>query len=371
MRSQQGAASHFALVTAAPLLIISGTVLSQVTTHQKEQEVLQGETSAQSLAVSGAHDVLARLAGDPGFRGGYERELAGGRAWIEVTDWSNDGIDNDDDGVVDGDSEADRLGVVSTGWVNTTLDEAGAPLDMGGRRHRAVTELVLQRNDVDLAFEQAVYVDNPFSELDLNGNAFLVSGADTELDGTAGSEGDRPALGTPGDPSMLIAQVSGQQADNIQGTGGSPSIMQVSEEDLVALADHFASMATVRWNDAQASFSGSLGDSATMSDMVIAHATGDLDLHGTTSGAGILVVDGDLTIRGDFDYAGVILTRGSITFRGGGGGKNVHGALLCLGSVETSEIEISGSVEVHYSSTALETVSTQIAGYSVMAWTDR
>jgi hypothetical protein len=133
-----------------------------------------------------------------------------------------------------------------------------------------------------------------------------------------------------------------------------------------------APLATTVWGGASTKLTnGSLGDRKNMVP-VIAHAKGDLDLSGSTSGCGILIVDGNLTVTGNFDYAGVMLVTGSVTFKGGGGNKDLHGALFTPGNVKGEDVDISGTIQIRYSSQAIATVTQKVStGVQLVSWAQR
>ena len=70
--------------------------------------------------------------------------------------------------------------------------------------------------------------------LDLNGNAFLISGEDHDLTGAIDtSKPTKPGIASPAPVADLESQVPANRLDQIQGTGGTPSIATVSPFDPV------------------------------------------------------------------------------------------------------------------------------------------
>jgi hypothetical protein len=85
----------------------------------------------------------------------------------------------------------------------------------------------------------------------------------------------------------------------------------------------------------------------------------------------VLVVDGNLEVTGNFDFAGLIFVTGSVTFRGGGN-KVVRGAIFTPGNVNGEDVEISGGIDIAYSSEAIATVEKQLSmGVELISWTQQ
>jgi hypothetical protein len=170
----------------------------------------------------------------------------------------------------------------------------------------------------------------------------------------------------------VIAQVSNNQKMHIIGNLPDPAIAQTDALDWDHYLEMLGPLASIEWNDGT-SFSGAIGDFANRKG-VIAHATGDLKVHGETKGAGILMVDGDLEIDGHFQFAGLILVHGNVSFQGGGGAKKLYGAMLLWGQdppgPPIEDLEINGSVEIEYSSQGLDIASTS-GGVRVLSWREQ
>jgi hypothetical protein len=221
----------------------------------------------------------------------------------------------------------------------------------------------------------AAYVD-PDVALDLKGNSFIIDGDDHNPDGTDGPGEDLHGLTTAeGDPpgdneAALLAQIDGKHYDQILGVGGEPSIGEASGVDIDALVAQYESSAhtglasgtysNVTWGDWDAD------------DLRILVAEGDIHLSGTGEGAGVLVVDGDLTMSGQFTFYGLVIVRGDIKLAGGGAGIHVWGTVLVKESIANtteSELTVSGTTEIYYSSAVLDKVEQTaygIAGYEVV-----
>jgi hypothetical protein len=107
---------------------------------------------------------------------------------------------------------------------------------------------------------------------------------------------------------------------------------------------------------------------------VIAHAAGNLTMHGKTSGAGILVVDGDLVMDGAFQWAGLLIVKGNVYFKGGGSPQQLYGALLLWGKDQPGapedDLTVNGSVQVAYSSQGIALADTT-GGVRVLFWREQ
>lgn len=105
---------------------------------------------------------------------------------------------------------------------------------------------------------------------------------------------------------------------------------------------------------------------------VLAYCHGDLHLSGNNAGAGILAVDGDLDISGGFTWTGIILVRGRVTMTGGGNAKRIIGALAVgqdiLADTSTTTIDATGTVDLLYSSSAVQLAAEAYKVMTVASW---
>ena len=433
--ASRGSAMIVVLSVLTPMLVVTGSILVVLVSHQREIEARVGQATARTLSSAGAHHALALLEVQPAFSGSYEVAIPGGAVQVTIGNWGTDGLDNDGNGLVDDAAEEDIRTIASQGCVNpeyvigaNPFDEIAsaasyAPQDLytynsisydpyaykspayttapvegetepstpyelsktqrlsyswseriAAQQFRSTSEVTVQITPVDLAVEQAIYIDDPLANFDIDGNAFLFSGLDVNLlDHLANPDGeDKPAIGTPGDPAVLKSQVRSAQEDNIEGVNGSLSIETVAEVDLDALVEAMRSQAgQVLPLSSSITGQDTLG---TVASPEITYAKGDLKISGGTSGCGILIVDGDLTIGGAFDFTGLIIANQSVTISGGGNVKNITGGLLCLGSVDAAvslTFDFNGNLEILYSSEAIDYVRTSPAlngGLTVISW---
>lgn len=282
-RRRRGSGLIVAIAMALPLLVAGGVLLGTVVSERTATEASVAIAQARDVAVSGAQDALAQLAVDSGFEGKYELALGGPLVTVSVTGWDSDGIDNDGNGVVDDAAEEPFISVRADGTTNVLFDAAGNILDRASRTANSAVSAVVEKVELDIPMNQALYVDDPLATFDLNGNAFVISGYDTNPDGTAGPDAPLPGIGTPGDPTHIASQISAAQEDNVQGAGGTPSVGTVDPFDLPGTMSALTPLASVVFNGPSDSFTGELGDVDTL-DPIIVHAKGDLDISGNTSG---------------------------------------------------------------------------------------
>lgn len=370
-RRREGTAALVALASILPLVVVGGTLLGVVVHGRSATEATIARRAASDAAASGGQDALAKLQADPNYTGAYDLDLGTGLVHITVTAWAHDGVDNDGVGGIDDAGEANLVGIRAEGAVNEMTDANGNLLDLPTRTFHSVAEAIVRKQIVNVTVNQSVYIDDPLADINFNGNAFLISGNDTNLNGTAGPKPAIAGIGVPGSTANIKSQIAKNQKADVVGSGGTPSVGTVADTDFITTMDGFASAATIVFNGPSDDYSGTLGDRATMTAK-ITHAKGNFKLHGNTSGCGILIVDGDLEVVGTFDYAGLIFVKGAVVFKGGGGNKDLHGALMTLGAVAGEDFEINGSVQLRYSSEALTSVTTQLSNtFTLVSWRQR
>ena len=362
----------FAITATVPLLGVAGTLLMVNVSEREQLERSVVVTKARDAAASGAQDALAKLAVDADFEGAYDVTIGGVDAHVVVTDWGSDGIDNDGNGLVDDAFERDFVGITSEGRVNVAFDAHGNEVATAALSQRETAAVITKKVRLSLPVDAAFYVDDPLATFSYSGTSFTIDGDDTNLDGTKGPKSALPGIGTPGDTKKLSSQLSKSQKARVKGKGGTPSVVTVDPIDIEQEIKHLGSLATVTWTGADVKMSNAkIGDLKNLVP-VIAHAKGDLTLSGGSTGCGVLVVDGDLLLSGNFDFVGVILVAGSVTFNGGGGKKNLHGALLTPGTVAGTDGSLAGSIDLSYSSQAVDLLTSQLSdGVELISWSQR
>jgi hypothetical protein len=323
---------------------------------------------AANAAESGVHLLAARLSG-PGraellAAGRHEGVLRGSgvgapRFEAGLRSGGDDLADNDLDGFVDEEDEADVIEVVSTGSCDRVSLTA------------YVTLLARYREP---ALASAVYVDDPTATIDLDGAAFLISGYDIDL-ARAPTGLVVPAIGVNGEPGLLRAGITAIEGRQVVGEGGAPSVLQVPPLDLEALIDEGARAANVVLAAGEVNQPDEPGAWGTVAHPAVVYSSGPVKISGGASGAGVLLVNGDLEISGGFEWQGVVIVLGGVQFKGGGSGRRILGGLVVQEGVASSgeahidgDLHLAGTVDILYSREAIRTVARLLSGYTILNW---
>lgn len=352
-----------ALLSMVALTYISSTLISSLAVKRQSRAYVASQR-AYEIAESGVHQLISRLATDQGpaliAKGTADGTLEAADGTVNrfaIALWSAaaDGADNDQDGAADEADEADLVEVRSTG----TFD--------GTRRTVRVTLLARYR-DANVA--SAAYLDDPRAALNFGGNSFRIKGEDHDL---AGNETGTLAagIGVPGSTADILSQISNQDAANITGAGGNPSVDTVEELDLQSLIEEGARSANVALTPDSITRPSSEGEWGTIDAPAIVYCPGNVKISGGAAGAGILLVDGDLSISGGFEWVGMIIVRGGVRFTGGGGGKRLLGALVVQSRIEedtTTDLDVRGTIDIMFSRQAVNKVMKSFATYTVLNW---
>ena len=197
----------------------------------------------------------------------------------------------------------------------------------------------------------AIYLPNENISTSFSGNSFLIDGHDKNLDGSPHPSGDAPGIGTSttSAANSVTSSLSAQQANNVVGSGGIPSVQMNSGPSASRLQNsiipRMLSQPGIVTNPA---LSGN-DTFGTISNPQITHFTGNVTINGSLSGAGILIVDQGLTINGNASFTGLILVRGTTAITA------VQGSATLLGSLWTTDLTltVSGTASVTYSSQAM------------------
>jgi len=362
------------MTATIPLMGVAGTLLMVTVHHRSETEESALMTAARDAAASGAQDAMAKLTVDPAYTGTYDLTVGTCTAHVVVSDWATDKVDNDGNGATDEPAEADYIDISSVGHVNSSGGGLGG--NYGGgfavSSEDRMAGVLVKKTKLNIVANSAFYVDDALADFNFNGTAFLINGNDTNLDGKPGPKPAVPGLGTPGDPSGIVSQLAAMQQKDVIGMGGSPSVQTVLADDLTADMTALAPLATLNWTGSDVHLSNGVIGDLPKQKAQIAHAKGNLFLSGNTKGCGVLVVDGNLEVTGNFDFVGVVYVSGSVTFKGGGGAKNIRGALFSPGNVKGEDVDIGGSVQITYSSQALDIVNSQLSyGVELVSWTQK
>ena len=369
-RTRRGSVSLLVLVATIPLLLALGAMLTLSVAHHEQAEQSLGQTTAAMSSFAAAQDALSRLEISRKFDGPFDLPINGGTAHVTGFGWLGDGLDNDKNGLVDDPAEKDIYSIHVDAWLNAT---AAGKSNAAARSYHASTDVTAEVVNFDFNFGQAIYINDPKAKINFTGGAFTLTGNDENLDGSKGPDSSRPAVGVNGDPNGIINQVANNQRAKITGNLPTPAIGQTDALDFDKYAAMLDPLASVNWKGPDDSFSGNIGDFQNRKG-VIAHASGNLKMHGKTTGAGILIVDGDLVMDGAFQWAGLLIVKGNVYFKGGGSPQQLYGALLLWGkdpsNVPEDDLTVNGSVQVAYSSQGLDLAS-QTGGVRVMFWREQ
>jgi hypothetical protein len=207
--------------------------------------------------------------------------------------------------------------------------------------------------------------------MNFNGNAFYIDGHDhnpTAPWDTITGAPTLPGIATPNNPTTIANALTGGQEDNVQGSGGDPSVRSSNVNlDIPAIAASWAQMANLTYpggtSNPDMSTWGAIGD------LKIVHVTGDLSVTGSGDGAGVLIVDGDFHLGGTVNYNGIIIVLGNMDIQGGGNAKNIVGGVMVQGSV-TGTTNVAGNVKLMYSSAMINQLYS-LTRYVVSSWIDQ
>ena len=308
-RNERGTALVSALLFAIVVLGLVTTIISSGLSVKQQTRYMLARQGAQQAAESGVHLTLAKLAGpnatavlDAGavegiLRGTGERAP---RYNVTIVPAGADGADNDLDGVIDEADEDDMVEVTSTGRFD------------GVMRTVRVTLLARYRQ---AEYPSAAYIADPLADVTFNGNSFLVSGIDVDLDGNP-TGALVPGIGVNGSAIDMIGQLGNNQDDNVVGAGGTPSVATVPELDLQDLVEEGARSANVTLEGQSVYHPANAGDWGTIDHPAILYAPGSVKISGGASGAGMLIVNGNLEITGAFTWEGLIIVKGAVEFKG-------------------------------------------------------
>jgi hypothetical protein len=354
--------------TAIPALLISLTicgalsagVLMTNTARTREASSDLAEERALHLAEAGADWGVAQIR----IRNGVVPTVTtigsaakAGTFTVTYQQGNANGRDDDGNGIVDNPEESDYAVVKSTG---------------NAQRMRRTIEVLMRRAIIIPTFTAAVQLNVEAPVLDLSGNAFVVDGREHAIDGTLDPLGaTKYGISAPvADTTTLTSQIPSKNVDQVVGTGTDPSVGAVSAIDLNTLVEQAKAAATVIV--APGTHSDLALGSPVAGGTVVAYAPGDVHFSGTVGGAGVLVVDGDLTISGSFLWTGIVIVRGRVNMYGGGGLKRIIGALVvgeeATASTSSTEVDINGTVDLYYSSAAIQLAADSFAIMALMAW---
>jgi hypothetical protein len=359
-----------ALLFSMTLAAFVTSLLSSGVAMRRQARYQTASQMAHYAAESGVHYAVAKLSGIERATflaaGGHQGILQGSgeRAphyRVMVTQGLDiDGNDNDQDGEIDEPEEANMLELTSRG------DYDGVA--------RTVRVTLLARYETP-TMPGATYFGDPAAKLGFNGNAFMISGFDVDLeDNKTGVV--RPGIVVNGSPSGILSQITSQESDNVIGLGGTPSVAAATEElDLAALVEQGAQVADFTLDAGSTHKPSEEGEWGTLDAPKIIYAPNGAKISGGSEGAGILIVHGDLEISGEFEWRGLVIVQGRAIFKGGGGTKRLRGALVVEDEVFVDEaadpytgMRAGGTVEIVLSEATVAKMTRAFAVYTVINW---
>ncbi len=358
--SERGAATFALLVVVLICGALAAAVLLPGIARQRTAAASLARENAFQLAESGLDWGIAAVRRSNGAipPTGDETLTVGtlGSFAVHYESGVANSIDDDGDGTVDESDESDFMLLQSTGVADA---------------QRRTLQVVLRRSVQVPQVEAAVQFNVSAPIVDLKGDAFLISGEDHDLDGNVDALAPQKAgIASPADVGVVVSQIAPARYDQVVGAGGMPSVGQVGAMDLATIVAQARSGATVQVEPGTHT-NLALG-TATAGGVVVAYCDGDLHLSGNNEGAGVLIVDGDLDISGSFLWTGIIIVRGRATLVGGGGGKRLIGGLIIgeeiTSDVDTTEVTVTGTVDLFYSSQAIALASQSLYVMSVLSW---
>jgi hypothetical protein len=410
--AERGSALIISLLALLCLTIIGGLFVANTKTETQIAGHEMRSSQALYHAEGGCAESLARMSsrdstyiGEPGhtWNPGWGRYivLADGNSSGDPDQVRTltDGLDNDADGETDEDDEtypevttAQMGSEVNYPWVRVSykLNPANQILRFGDHDLNPATpaEVNLDRGfPIIIATAQGAQgssqrlieieaVKPPFmipraatysedDDFTFNGTQFLVSGRDWDPDTGLVIPGNPevPGIITTGDPQGIADGLSGQQQNNVEGSGGEPSVRpSPTDMDLQAMADQYLP---------EVNFvvpGGTVSDPqwGTVDDYKIVHVTGDLHASGSGSGGGVLIIDEDFDCTGSFTWYGIVIVMGDIRFSGGGSEIHIYGSLLVQGGGGQDQT-VSGQADILYSSIALDRL-TGLGNYRTYSW---
>ena len=373
--SQGGSILIFLL---ASVMVLAGAILALLTIEQGRANRARTEierTRAFTIAESGIDQVAV---------------LMSSNAWVpgSTLDWSKDGIDNDGDGLADEGDES-LTATVQTWWTDGLDNDGDGLRDESDEWVARVACTVplgistvtltgwIQRLESIIPFGVPAVLTllDPNADLNFSGNSFRINGNDQNLDGTPGSSSPVYGIAIDGTLRNVLTQLTGQQLDNVIGTGGWPSVTTWTPPSptwFPNLVEFLKARAQVKFTNFTGTYNGTLGNAQT-GNYLITHSQGSLNVGGGATGAGILVVEGDLVVGGGFSYTGLVIVTGQIRVTGGGSGQTLKGAVIVGGDVNQSRLSantLTGSIDLAYSAEALNRVRLALTQWGIAAVTE-
>ncbi|MBI3031026.1 MAG: hypothetical protein HYY64_16105 [Candidatus Rokubacteria bacterium] len=283
-----------------------------------------------------------------------------------------------------------------------------------GLHNGATRQLQQVVSHPDLTLPGGVNLPGLGTNTSFSGNAFTITGNDTNLDGSAGAgiAGICPAtvwgIGVPDVPTETVVQasLSNQQKDNVTGKPQNagpgigdntitpdPTLTPTQIAKFVGALRPYADISLqasaanrLDYQNIGNTCGANLNDPncwGTAANPKIVYVRGSVDpaqafyamsISGTSTGAGILILeDGDLNVTGNFRWEGLIIVTGQyVGLRyGGGGNQTMYGGLIVNETASVnSEVEVDamGNAKILYSCQALQNVRNMRRLFRANSW---
>ncbi len=357
--------------------------------------------------------------------GGLERavlelEHGIGNGWDDEVVGADAQSGTDDDGIMDFGSKVDCFATASEsqngsgdsylGHYDVKIVDGRRPGESPGKCNRVIvgsdgisTKNFKRRVEAEVELWELVlpqcfvYIDGSGMDTKFDGNAFLLSGKDTNParhDGGgnpiyAQSDGpgpDVPAILVPGwqDANSIKGEVKNDQCDQVLGIGN----MDGSNPCMPSVTD----LGT--WNpngfNPNRFWGKDLPKLETMVNNVIAggtyaghttigapdnylvtKCTGDLHTSGQFYGYGILIIEGNWVNTGKGQWDGLVIVKNECRMSGGGNGFHIFGELLIMdssGDDGNEEFRFSGSADGYYSTATITAIQNIVRTLVVNRW---
>ena len=429
MKPQRDESGNAMIIALLVLFLLTSLGISYVAVTKGDKQIAGNQmlsTQAFSYAEAGLSEALLRMSNpndtstgnyigeaigtvSPGW-GKYIVNDPGGSALDpQYNATTNDGLDNDVDAAVDEASEhypetgSKQNGMALTSkldypWVKVRykLNAANQVLYFGDHDNnpttpprentigKGVPELILTAAGRKGKGAKTVTVEavkwplppvpgSVYAEgnMSFTGNSFYIDGHDHQptapYDTLSGATA-LPGIASPNNAGPITSAITGQQTDNVEGSGSDPSVQTSSVNlDLAAIAAGWTQFADITYtgNTTNPDLSGW----GTMTDLKVIHCTGDLSIQNNGSGCGVLIVDGDFHLGGNFNYNGVVIVLGNVDVQGGGNAQNIVGGLMVQGTV-TGTTNMAGNVKLLYSSAMINQLYA-LTKYEISSWIDQ
>lgn len=334
------------LLLCSGLIIVFGVVQMSLNAKQQSMATFNvayaNSINARNTSNSGMERAINRIMDDPAWR------TDAGPWTVQFGDWPVviTSVDNSTDPSLG----ANEVRITAICEINGAVEQSIALLQRGEG---------IPIPEVEGAM--GVFTEN--LNFSVSGSAFLITGNDTNPNGTAGSGAPLPGMTVSSLAAYteIMTSLNPAQRNRVQGSGGTPAVSldpTMDEDALQAFFDAIIANPDEYYaGNHTASGAGSLGTPENPKIIVV---DGSLEVRNAT-GAGILIIteSGSLDARGNFDnYQGLILIQGNADMTRGR--INIYGAMMFGGNNPSLQIDIDfrGNVGVHYSSTALQVAQT-------------